>query len=563
MNILGISGFYHDSAACLVQDGVVVSAAQEERFDRVKSSAAFPVRAIDACLKAGDITMLDIDHVVFYEKPFWKLERVLTDHARSFPFSLPQFVRTMPSWLSERLVLPLKLKIDLGYTGSTLFLPHHLTHAASAYLASPFDQAAILTVDGVGEWATTTWGVGEGNRITLRGELNYPNSLGLVYTALTTYLGFEANRGEGKVMALSDFGQPAYLGKLRTLLDLREDGSFRADPRFFSFGHGRRMFTSRFERMFGPARVPGSELTQHHKDMAASLQALLEEMLLSIVRHIWAQTGVPNLCLAGGVALNCVANSRILAETPFAQLFVQPAAGDAGTAMGAALYAWCGLLGGERKHVLRDVYLGPSFPPSRIRRVLATRNVDAREMQEPELLEHVAQRIAAGKVVGWFDGRMEFGPRALGHRSILADARHPQMKDILNAKVKHREAFRPYGASVLREELGAWFEPEMDSPYMLFALAARPWQRDRIPAAVHVDGTCRLQTVTEADNGRYYRLIKAFAAMTGVPMVLNTSFNDNNEPIVCTPEDALACFQKTEMDTLVLGDFVVDKLEKG
>ena len=559
MNILGVSGFFHDASACLVQDGRVVAAAQEERFDRVKGSAAFPVRAIDACLKQADIPILDVDHVVFYEKPFLKLERVLYDHARAFPFSLGQFVRTLPHWLGERLVLPLKLDAELGYKGSTLFLRHHLAHAASAYLPSPFDEAAILTVDGVGEWATTTWGVGRGDRIEIRGEMRYPNSLGLLYTALTTWLGFEANRGEGKVMALGDTGAPEQLEALRKLVDPRPDGSYRLDPRYFAFTHGRTMYTRAFEKAFGPARVPGSELAPRYVNMAASLQALLEEMLLSLTRHVAGQTKLTDLCLAGGVGLNCVANSRILAETPFRRMFVQPAAGDAGTALGAALYAWTGLLGNPRAWVQTDAYLGPEYPAARIRRTLATRGVAARELPEPELLAHVARRLAEGRVVGWFEGRLEFGPRALGHRSILADPRRADMKDQLNARVKHREAFRPYGASVLRERLGQWFEPDIDSPFMLFALRARPGVGERVPAALHVDGTCRLQTVTERDQGRYYRLIREFERQTGVPLVINTSFNDNNEPIVATPDDALACYQKNEIDTLVLGDFIIDR----
>ena len=559
MNILGISAFYHDSSACLVRDGQVLAAVQEERLDRVKASAAFPARAIDACLKVGDISILDVDHVVFYEKPFVKFERVLIDHARSFPFSLPQFLRTMPAWLGERLTLPLKLKADLGYPGQALFVPHHLAHAASAFLPSPFDEAAILTVDGVGEWATTTWGVGRDNRIEIREELRYPDSLGLLYTTLTTFLGYEANRGEGKVMALGDYGRPSSLDALRRLIDPQPDGSFRLDPRYFTFGHGRTMFSRRFVREFGPPREPGSTLEARHYDLAASLQALLEERLLAITRHIAEVTGLTRLCLAGGVGLNCVANSRIRAETPFGELFVQPAAGDAGTALGAALYDWCGLQGQPRRHVLTHAFLGPEYPAARVRRAVANRGVTARELPGPELLTEVARRLADGQVVGWFEGRMEFGPRALGHRSILADPRRPEMKDLLNAKVKHREGFRPYGASVLRERLAEWFAPDMDSPYMLFALQAHPEARERVPAAVHVDGTCRLQTLTAEANGRYYELVREFERQTGVPMVINTSFNDNNEPVVCTPDDALACFLKTQMDALVLGDLLVLK----
>jgi carbamoyltransferase len=563
MNILGLTAWFHDSSACLVRDGVVVSAAQEERFDRQKGSAAFPARAIDACLQAGGITMLDVDHVVFYEKPFLKFERVLIDHARAFPSSFPHFLRSMPAWLGERLVLPLKLKADLAFGGSTLFVKHHLAHAASAFLASPCEEAAVLTVDGVGEWASTTWGVGRGNRLEIQGEVRYPHSLGLVYTALTTYLGFEANRGEGKVMALGDYGQPAYLDELRKIVTLCKDGSYRLEPGWFTFSNARSMFSRRFVKRFGPPRLPGTRLEARHYDLAASLQALLEEALLGLARHVAARTGLKNLCLAGGVGLNCVANSRVLTEAPFERLWVQPAAGDSGTALGAALYAWCGLLGQPRRFVMRDAYLGPAYALTRIQRAVAAARLQGRRMEQPALLEHVARRLAQGRIVGWFEGRMEFGPRALGHRSVLADPRQPGMKDLLNSQVKHREGFRPYGASVLREELGQWFQPDMDSPYMLFALKARPEKVPLVPAAVHVDGTCRLQTVTRAEHGRFHGLIEEFHRITGVPMLINTSFNDDNEPIVCTPEDALACFRRTGLDTLVLEDLVLDREERG
>jgi carbamoyltransferase len=562
MNVLGISSFYHDSAACVVRSDGFVAAAQEERFDRVKGSAAFPIQAINACLQAAGLTPLDVDRVAFYEKPFLKFERAIVDHVAAFPFSWRSFRRTMPDWLADRLTLPLRLKRDLGLDKPVHFVKHHLAHAASAFLVSPFEEAAILTVDGVGEWATTTWGEGRGARIDLRKEIRYPDSLGLLYTTVTTYLGFEANRGEGKVMALASFGSPSYLAKLREVVRVADDGSFRMDPSYFRFRRGGVMWSPRFEREFGPPRQPRTELTERHHDIAASLQALLEDALFKAARHVAKETGLTDLCLAGGVALNCAANGKLRERTPFRRVFVQPGAGDGGTALGSACFVAHGLMGRPRVHVMRDAYLGPEYSDARVRRAIATAGLAPAPLPPDELLPRAASLIAAGRVVGWFEGRMEFGPRALGHRSILADPRHPGMKDLLNEKVKHREPFRPYGASVLLEDAGEWFESADPSPFMLFAVRARPGARDRIPSAIHVDGTCRHQTVTAEDNGRYRDLVAEFKRQTGVPMVINTSFNDNNEPIVCTPEDALACFRKTRMDALVLGDHLLEKPEE-
>ena len=558
MNVLGLSCHYHDSAAALVSDGVVVAAAQEERFDRQKGSPAFPIQAINACLQAADITIADVDRVAFYEKPFLKFERVLFDHVRSFPFTYRGFMRTLPSWLSERLTLPLKLKADLGYVGPTLFVPHHLAHAASAFFASPFDEAAILTVDGVGEWATTTWGTGRGRELTVRGEITYPDSLGLLYSAITTYLGFAANRGEGKVMALADLGEPVYLERLREIVTVRPDGSFSIDRRYFPWTRGATMYGRRFVKAFGPPREPGSELEQRHRDMAASLQRLLEETLLAMSRHAHTETGAKALCIAGGVGLNCVANDRILEQGPFDDVWVQPAAGDSGAALGAAAWVSHVLLGAPRGFVMTHAALGPDHPQGRLRRTLVNAGARFDELEPAALVERAARAIADGKIVGWFQGRMEFGPRALGHRSILADPRAEGMKDLLNARIKHREGFRPYGASVLEERVGDWFEAARPSPFMLFAFRARPERRAEIPSALHVNGTCRIQTVSREADGLYYDLVRAFEALTGVPMVINTSFNDNQEPIVCTPEDAWRCFAASQMDHLVLGPYFVE-----
>jgi len=559
MNVLGISCYYHDSAACLVCDGEVIAAAQEERFNRVKGSSDFPRESVNACLQQAGLTALDVDCVAFYEKPFLKLSRVLIDHVRSFPFSFSHFMRTMPHWLSERLVVPLLVRSELGIDAPCLFVHHHLAHAASSFLASPFERAAILTVDGVGEWATTTFGLGEGNKVRVLREILFPDSLGLVYSAVTTYLGFAANRGEGKVMALADLGEPAFEEPLERIVRIASDGSFRIDSRYFGFFKGRSMYSRRFVREFGPPRHPDEPIERRHRDMAASLQRMLEKALLRAAGHVHATTKTSDLCIAGGVGLNCSANGRLLRDGPFDRIFVQPAAGDSGGAMGAALYASTALLGGESRWEMRHSMLGPEYAGHQMQRVLDVAGVPCRELDDRELVRHVSGRIADGAVVGWFQGRMEFGPRALGARSILADPRNPLMKDILNERVKHREPFRPYGASVLLERVGELFEDEQPSPFMLFACRARPGVLDRIPSALHVNDTCRIQTVSAEDNGIYHRLISAFADRTGVPMVINTSFNDCDEPLVCSPDDALACFRGTRIDCLVLGNLVVEK----
>ena len=559
MRVLGLSCYYHDAAACLVEGARVVAACQEERFDRNKASAAFPIEAINACLQQADVTMDDVDMVAFYEKPFLKLERMLISHLRSWPRSLRTFLETVPPWLQDRLIVPLTVERELGFKGPVHFCSHHQSHAASAFLASPFDEAAVLTADGIGEWATTTFGRGRGTELELLGELRYPDSLGLLYSAVTAWLGYRALRGEGKVMALADFGEPAYLDLLHKGVPVADDGSIRVDPRFLSVVEGDRMVGPAFLEAFGEPREPGSELTDHHRNVAASLQRYLEQVMIRMARHLHAQVGSPNLCLAGGVCLNISATSRVMEDSPFEQVFIQPAAGDAGGALGAALLV--AHAGGEteRGPAMTSAALGPEYTAPRMRRAASRHRGEVRTLDEEDLLREVTRQLQANRVVGWYQGRMEFGPRALGQRSILANPCHPPMKDILNERVKHREPFRPYGVSVLAERADEFFHLDRPSPFMLQVANVRDEVRDRIPAALHVNGTSRLQTVTEEDNGIYYRLIRAFADATGVPMVINTSFNDNNEPIVCTPEDAYACFAATGMDTLVMGSLLLEK----
>jgi carbamoyltransferase len=557
MPVLGLSCHYHDSAAALCEGGHILGAAHEERFDRQKGSAGLPVQAINALLQQAGLTLDDVPVVAFYEKPFRKLERVIISHLRAWPQSLPTFLDTLPPWLEDRLVLPLALQRELGYRGELVYLPHHLAHAASAFLPSPFEEAAILTADGVGEWDSTTMGVGRGNDIELKWKLSYPDSLGLLYTAITTWLGFRPLRGEGKVMALAEFGEPALMDSLREIVTVREDGSFRLDRRAFAMVEGDRMFGPAFVERFGPPRERGAPIEDQHRAMAATLQRLLEDIVLRMARHLHQQTGMTRLCIAGGVGLNITATSRILEDTPFEDLYIQPAAGDAGGALGAALYQ--ALRAGGERETMRSAALGPEFGDRECRRALLTAGLEPVELEREQLLERVASLIHQDHIVGWFQGRLEYGPRALGQRSILANPCNPDMKDILNARVKHREPFRPYGVSVLRRGVGQFFEPDRDSPFMLQVAQVLPEAAERIPAAVHINGTSRLQTVTHELNGIYAELIEAFERVSGVPMVINTSFNDNDEPIVCSPDDAVRCFQRTELDALVLGPWLVEK----
>ena len=559
MNILGISCHYHDAAACLIRDGRIVAAAQEERFNRRKACADFPILAINSCLQQAGLTTLDLDYVAFHEKPYLKLSRTILSHLRGYPFSYRNFRRSIPEWLSRRLTLPLDVARDLSFTGPVVFVKHHLAHAASAFLLSGFEEAAVITADGLGEWATTSYGIGRGRDIEILQELHYPDSLGLVYSAVTSYLGFRANSDEGRVMALSDFGEPSYLDRFRKIIAVKDDGSYRVAEPYFEFVRGRRMYSRKFVRMFGSPREPGEEITDRHRDIAASLQKHLEEILIRMARHVQAVTKMKRLCAAGGVFLNCVANSRILEETPFEEIFIQPAAGDAGGALGAAAAISHSFLQEPREEGMSHARFGPEFSPEVMRRSLVNRGIEFRELSGDELAGTVAGLIADNRIVGWFQGRMEFGPRALGARSILANPCSARMKDTLNEQVKHRESFRPFGVSILLERTAEFFDFSTASPFMLLVATARSEVNDQITSALHVDGTSRLQTLTREDNGLYYDVVREFDRRTGVPMIINTSFNDHGEPIVCSPADACSCYLNTGLDALVMGNLLAEK----
>jgi carbamoyltransferase len=593
--ILGISAFYHDSAAALVVDGRTVAAAQEERFTRLKHDPAFPTRAIEYCLREAGLSPDELDYVAFYDKPLTKFERLLETYLAYAPAGFRSFRLAMPLWLKEKLYMRRTIRRSLGNPARArlVFTDHHESHAASAFFPSPFDAAAILTLDGVGEWTTAAFGVGEGNHIRLIDHVAFPHSLGLLYSAFTYYCGFKVNSGEYKLMGLAPYGRPIYRELiLERLIDLKPDGSFWLDMDYFQYCQGLTMTNQRFHRLFGgPPRPPESPLEQRHMDMAASIQAVTEEAVLRIGRHIHQRTGMKHLVLAGGVALNCVANGRLLREGDFEDLWIQPAAGDAGGALGAALFVWHQLLDRPRHPEGRDAqqgsFLGPRFTSDEIERILARQGGSGRRFDdEADLRDHVAGLLAEGKVVGWFQGRMEFGPRALGARSILGDPRSPAMQATMNLKIKFRESFRPFAPAVLRDRAAEWFEldPRHESPYMLLvapvqehrrvpvdAEALRVMEHDpdlrkrvnvvrsEIPAVTHVDYSARLQTVDEARNPRFSRLLEAFDRLTGCPVLVNTSFNVRGEPIVCTPEDAYRCFLATDMDALVLEDIVVAK----
>jgi carbamoyltransferase len=584
--ILGVSAFYHDAAACLVQDGRIVAAAQEERFTRKRHDHRWPASAIAFCLKQAGIEARDLDVVSFYDKPLLKFERLLSTYAASAPWGLRSFWRAMPLWLKQKLWIPDLIRKELpGFDKQILFPEHHESHAASAFYPSPFDEAAILTVDGVGEWTTTSLGVGRGNRIELNQEIQFPHSLGLLYSAFTYYTGFKVNSGEYKVMGLAPYGEPKYAEVIYDkLIDLRDDGSFRLDLDYFDYCAGLTMTNKRFDRLFGgPPRAAESQLTQREMDLAASVQVVCEEAMLRLARHAHDKTGLKNLCLAGGVALNCVANGRLLREGPFERVWIQPAAGDAGGAVGAALIAWYDKLGKPRDAGGRDAmsaaYLGPEFSDDEIESFLQAEGAPYHPLADRA--RDTAKMLADGGVVGWFQGRMEFGPRALGARSILGDARSTSMQSTMNLKIKFRESFRPFAPSVLREKCADYFELDADSPYMLLTAPVKKslrrdetdaekakWGIDRlnvprstIPAVTHVDYSARVQTVTR-DNGAYYDLLRAFDETAGCAVVVNTSFNVRGEPIVCTPADAYKCFMRTEMDHLVLGRYHLKKSEQ-
>jgi carbamoyltransferase len=560
MNVLGISCFYHDSAACLLRDGEVVAAASEERFTRKKHDAAFPHNAIRYCLEEGGISAGDLDRVGFYDKPLLKFERIISSYLVNFPRSYLAFMKAVPVWLRERLWTKDVIARELGYKGEILFAEHHQSHAASAFLVSPFKEAAILTVDGVGEWATASLAAGSENSIRMLKQINYPHSLGLLYSAFTYYLGFKVNSAEYKVMGLAPYGEPRYYDRIMSeLIDVHSDGSFRLNMDYFAYAYGLRMTNGRFEQLFeGPKRLPESTLDQRHKDIAASIQKVTEEVVMRLASSLHAETGFTDLCMAGGVALNCVANGRILREGPFKNIFIQPAAGDAGGAIGVAKYIYHTLLGHARDSALSHVYLGPAFSSDEIESFLKQSGATYRRLGREELLREVAGLIADQNVVGWFQGRMEFGPRALGNRSILADARRAENRDRVNLKIKFRESFRPFAPSVLEDRSAEYFDLDCASPYMLLVGQVREDKRV-IPSVTHVDGSARIQTVSRETNPIFYDLIAEFHRLTGVPVLINTSFNVRGEPIVCTPEDAFRCFMRTNMDFLVMDHFILDK----
>lgn len=589
MYILGISAYYHDSAAALVKDGRIVAAAQEERFTRKKHDFNFPKNAIEYCLKEAGITAADLSYVAFYDKPLIKFERILETYLAYAPHGLKSFFMAMPLWLKDKLWIPNMIEKDLGYEGEILFPEHHESHAASAFYPSPFQEAAFLTLDGVGEWTTTSYGVGKGNELKIHGELNFPHSLGLLYSAFTYFTGFKVNSAEYKVMGLAPYGEPKYVKQIFDhIVDLKEDGSFKMDMQFFDYCAGLKMTNDKFADLFGgPPRQPETKLGQREMDLARSVQEVTEEIMLRMTRHVKKETGQNNLVLAGGVALNCVGNGRVLREGPFKNIWIQPAAGDAGGALGAALYIWHTYLGNERKaHGEKDSqfgsYLGPVYSDDEIEHYFKMNEIVYQKVEPDELADTVAELIANENVIGWFQGRMEFGPRALGGRSIIGDARSPKMQSVMNLKIKFRESFRPFAPSVLREKVSDYFEMEGESPYMLlvadvvedrrvkmteeqeklFGIDKLNVPRSDVPAVTHVDYSARIQTVERETNPMYYDLINAFYKKTGCPVIINTSFNVRGEPIVCRPAEAYKCLMRSHMDYLVIGNFIVAKTQQ-
>jgi len=586
MNILGISAFYHDSAACLVRDGEIIAAAQEERFTRKKHDSSFPTNAINYCLETGKIKGESLDYVAFYDKPFIKFERILETYLAFAPSGIQSFIMAIPLWIKQKLWMKELIKKQLGYQGKIIFPEHHESHAASAFFASPFPEAAFLTIDGVGEWTTTSYGIGKNNQIQILSELHFPHSLGLLYSAFTYYTGFKVNSGEYKVMGLAPYGKPKYKDLiLSELVDLKEDGSFKLNMKYFNYCAGLTMTNRKFDKLFGgPPRKPESDVTQKDMDLARSVQDVTEEVMLRMVRHIHGETKQKDLCLAGGVALNCVGNGKILREGPFDNIWIQPAAGDAGGALGAALFVWYQYLDNQRtadghKDFMKASCLGPEYSDDQILHYLNANNIPYKKLSSDEMPARIADLIDGQKTIGWFQGRMEFGPRALGARSIIGDARSSEMQEIMNLKIKFRESFRPFAPSVLQEKASDFFEIDKESPYMLlvapvkeairramtrqeqeyFGLDKLHVVRSSIPAVTHVDYSARVQTVTLESNSLYYEMMASFSEKYGCPVIINTSFNVRGEPIVCTPEDAYLCFMRTNMDYLIIGNYLLNK----
>lgn len=588
MNILGISAFYHDSAAALLRDGDILAAAQEERFSRKKHDPRFPGHAVEYCLREGGITIDQVDYVAFYDKPLIKFERLLMTYLASSPHGYLSFLSQMPSWLKEKLFVRNTIRKQLGYQGNILFSTHHLSHAAAAFFPSPFEEAAFITVDGVGEWATTTYGIGRDTKVKILKEINFPHSLGLLYSAFTYFTGFKVNSGEYKLMGLAPYGEPRFADIIkRELIDIRDDGSFRLNMRYFDYCAGLRMTNRRFADLFGgPERTAETKITQREMDLASSIQVVTEEVMLKMARHVQRETGMKKLVLAGGVALNCVANGKVLRDSPFEDIWIQPCAGDGGNALGAALFAWHQLLGNPRTvtpRIQKASYLGPSYSDNEIQSFLDARKIPYRKLSREELPEVVADLLSSEKVVGWHQGRMEYGPRALGARSILGDPRSRDMQTVLNLKIKFRESFRPFAPTVLAEHADECFDLRgAESPYMLLVADVRKDRlrdlseeekralgfdklrvpRSDLPAITHVDNSARIQTVTREDHPLYHDMIEAFYKKTGCPVIINTSFNVRGEPIVCTPEEAYTCFMRTRMDYLCMGSFLLDKTEQ-
>lgn len=561
MYILGLSCFYHDASVCLLKDGVPIAAANEQSFTRKKHDADFPVRAIRWALGVAGISPDKIGMVAFYDKPMLKFERILKSHLATFPRSFPQFVKGMPSWFATKLRLDKLLSRELGYTGPIVYGRHHLSHAASAFYASGWNESAVLTVDGVGEWSTASWGVGEGSQLELKGEIRFPHSLGLLYSAFTYYLGFKVNSAEYKVMGLAPYGEPRHVDQIKELIHIKEDGTFRLDMRHFSFDYGLKMYNRRFEAVMGePTRPYGEgEITQFHKDVARSLQEVVNEVMIKLAIRVVEETGIPRLCMAGGVALNCVANGHLLRESAVEDLFVQPNAGDGGGAMGAALWAWHHLLDKPRRWKLTDVYLGPGYSDEEVQATLDRYGAVYTRMERQDLLDTVADLIDQAMIVGWHQGRMEWGPRALGHRTILGDARNPEMRDIINRKIKFREGFRPFAPTVLEDHVGQYFQLDRPSPYMLLVAPVRDDAPQPLPSITHVDQSARIQTISRHQDDLYYDLIDTFRQKTGCSVVINTSMNVRGEPIVNTPEDTYLCFMRTHMDAVAIGSFLLKK----
>ncbi|MBU1882245.1 carbamoyltransferase, partial [bacterium] len=579
VHILGISAYYHDSAACLLRDGDIVAAAQEERFTRKKHDHCFPAEAINYCLEEAGITVDQLDYVTFYDKPLIKFERLLETYLAYAPVGFPSFLMAMPLWLKQKLFMRETIRKELGFEGEILFSEHHESHAASAFFPSPFEEAAILTLDGVGEWATSSMGIGRHNRVQLIKEIHFPHSLGLLYSAFTYYTGFKVNSGEYKIMGLAPYGEPKYVQTIYDeLVDLREDGSFRLNMKYFNYCAGLTMTNDRFAKLFGgPARQQESQLTQKEMDLARSVQVVTEEIMMRMANTAFKETGLPNLVMAGGVALNCVGNGKVLREGPFKNIWIQPAAGDAGGALGCAMTAWHHYLDKPRHlNGTRDLQkasrLGPEFSDDQIEAFLKEHNFPAKKLPRESIPGEVADLIENGHVIGWFQGRMEYGPRALGSRSIIGDARSREMQSIMNLKIKYRESFRPFAPTVMEDKAPEIFEIDRPSPYMLLVANVRPERRipmtdeqeklfgidklnvprSDVPAITRVDYSARLQTVNREENDIYYDMIKAFYEKSGCPVIINTSFNVRGEPIVCTPKDAYTCFMRTEMEYLVM-----------